>query len=356
MSIMTEGEFRYNMLIKAFPSRPSPGFEDAGEQQAVWGRRWGCTNDVGRLRMVLMHRPGDELKMVDPAKRIEHLGAYGDPETGWYWRGREIPDIATQQAQHDGLVAALREEGVEVVFLDRCAPGKMKSVYTRDQVIAVDGGAIVCRMGAPIRRGEEAPATETLARIGMPILRTIHGTGIMEGDPSPSSRRRSRWWGSRRASTRQARIRWKRCCACRGGTPARASDRLSPAHRRCLRDDRRGHRDHQPGAAPYWFLEKLKELGIRTIEVHPDDPVWTINCLAVAPGRVLMADAVSPTRRRRWTRPGSACASCPTARSIRAAAASTARPRRWCATRSSRTAAGGSTAWPRAGAPCRRTR
>lgn len=295
MSIMTEGEYRYNMLIKAFPSRPSPAFEDAGEQQAVWGRRWGCTNDVGRLRMVLMHRPGNELKMVDPAKRIEHLGAYGDPETGWYWRGREIPDIATQQAQHDGLVAALREEGVEVVFLDRCAPGKMKSVYTRDQVIAVDGGAIICRMGAPIRRGEEAPATATLARIGMPILRTIHGTGLMEG-------------GSFAFITPKVAVVGLSSRVNEAGAD-QVEEVLRVQGVQLLRVHLTGYRLHIDGAfvmidvdtaiinpvqLPFWFLEKLKEMRIRTIEVHPEDPVWTINCLAVAPGRVLMADAVSP--------------------------------------------------------------
>jgi len=295
VSIMTEGEYRYNMLIKAFPSRPSPAFEDAGEQQAVWGRRWGCTNDVGRLRMVLMHRPGNELKMVDPAKRIEHLGAYGDPETGWYWRGREIPDIATQQAQHDGLVAALREEGVEVVFLDRCAPGKMKSVYTRDQVIAVDGGAIICRMGAPIRRGEEAPATATLARIGMPILRTIHGTGLMEG-------------GSFAFITPKVAVVGLSSRVNEAGAD-QVEEVLRVQGVQLLRVHLTGYRLHIDGAfvmidvdtaiinpvqLPFWFLEKLKEMRIRTIEVHPEDPVWTINCLAVAPGRVLMADAVSP--------------------------------------------------------------
>lgn len=91
MSAMTEGEYRYNMLIKTFASAPSPAFETKGQQEAVWGRQWGCANDVGRLRTVLMHRPGDELAIVDPAKRIEALGAYGDTETGWYWRGARSP-------------------------------------------------------------------------------------------------------------------------------------------------------------------------------------------------------------------------------------------------------------------------
>lgn len=292
---MTEGEFRYNMLIKAFPSRPTPPFEDDAEQRRVWGRRWGCNSDVGRLRLVLVHRPGSELAVVDPAKRIDELGAYGDPEIGWYWRGREIPDLAALQAQHDALVAALEEEGVEVVRLRRCAPGRMKSVYTRDQVIAIDGGAIVCRMGAPIRRGEEAPVTETLAALGMPILRTIHGTGLMEG-------------GSFAFITPKVAV---------VGLSSRVNDAgadqveevLRVQGIRLLRVHLTGYRLHIDGAfvmidvdtalinpvqLPFWFLETLREMRIRTIEVHPDDPVWTVNCLAVAPGRVLMADQVSP--------------------------------------------------------------
>ena len=43
-----------------------------------------------------------------------------------------------------------------------------------------------------------------------------------------------------------------------------------------------------PTQLPFWFLGKLQELGIRTIEVHPDDPSGIVNCIAVKPGRVLM--------------------------------------------------------------------
>jgi N-dimethylarginine dimethylaminohydrolase len=103
--------------------------------------------------MVLMHRPVAELNIVDPRKRLPDIGAFGDAAKGWYWRGDTIPDLAAQQAQHDALANALRDEGAEVVYVDKCAPGKMKTVYTRDSVIAVDGGAIVTRLGPPIRRG-----------------------------------------------------------------------------------------------------------------------------------------------------------------------------------------------------------
>ena len=305
MSIMSEGEYRYNMLIKRFPSAPEPAFETSGQQETVWGRRWGCRNDVGHLRMVLMHRPGDELKIVDPEKRLDDLGAFGDPEAGWYWRGREVPALDTLQAEHDRLVATLAAEGVEVVFLDAVAPGRMKSCYTRDSVIAVDGGAIVTRMGPPIRRGEEAPVTRTLAKLGMPILRTIHGTGILEGGSVAFIDERTAVVGlSSRVNEEGAR---------------QLEEVLRVLGIELLRVHLTGYRLHIDGAfvmvdvetaivnptqLPFWFLEKLKDLKIRTVEVHPDDGVSTINCLAVRPGRVIMSDAVSPRTREALDRHG----------------------------------------------------
>jgi arginine deiminase len=41
-------------------------------------------------------------------------------------------------------------------------------------------------------------------------------------------------------------------------------------------------------------MEELKRLGIRMIPLNHEDPSWAVNCLAVAPGRVLMSDQVGP--------------------------------------------------------------
>ena len=131
LGAITENEWRYNQLIKQFPSEAEPPFEDAGLLERWWGRNWGCTTDVGRLRVVLMHRPGEEVNIVDTSKRLDS-NAFGDEQTGWYWRGTEGPDLAAMQAQHDAYTAVLRSEGVEVVYLDEAGPGRMKSCYTRD--------------------------------------------------------------------------------------------------------------------------------------------------------------------------------------------------------------------------------
>lgn len=296
MGAISEFEYRYNMTIKAFPSHAEPAFEDAGEQAGVWGRRWGCDNDVGQLRMVLMHRPGEEMGVLDPAKRIEHLGSFGDAEgESWYWRGDRLPRVEDLQAQHDALAAALTAEGVEIVPLARCAPGRHKSVYTRDSAIAVEGGVIVTRLGPKVRRGEEAPVTETLAGLGMPILRTVNGTGLMEG-------------GS---------FVWLRPGLAAIGRSSRVNEEgvrqveevLAATGATVLRVDLPGYRLHIDGALvmldaetaivnptilPFWFLEELGRLGIRAVEMHPDDPTGCLNCLAVRPGRVIMQPGLSP--------------------------------------------------------------
>src|SRR5712692_2052581 len=68
MPVMQPDEYGYHQAIKTFASEAEPAFESPEMQRLVWGREWGCPNDVGTLRVVLLHRPGDELKIVDTSK------------------------------------------------------------------------------------------------------------------------------------------------------------------------------------------------------------------------------------------------------------------------------------------------
>ena len=78
-------------------------------------------------------------------------------------------------------MAASQAKGIIVHFMECEAEVWLKELITRDPFIMVKGGAIVCLMEARIRRGEELAVTGTLANLGVPILRTINGTGVMEG-------------------------------------------------------------------------------------------------------------------------------------------------------------------------------
>ena len=121
------------------------------------------------------------MAVVDPSKRIESIGSFGDLDADWYFQSDRVPPVASMQAQHDALTAALLAAGVEVHHVDRVSQGRLKSCYTRDPLITVNGGAIICRMGTRVRRGEELAIARTLARLGVPILRTLSGTAVMEG-------------------------------------------------------------------------------------------------------------------------------------------------------------------------------
>jgi N-dimethylarginine dimethylaminohydrolase len=284
----------YNQTIKLFGSQPEPGFESQEQQMAVWGRQWGCDNDVGQIRLCLMHRPGDEMNIIDPAMRIDEIGSFGDREKGWYFQSDVIPDWDEFRAQHDALVQLLRDEGVEVVFLDDVEEDGIKSVYTRDSSIAIKGGALVTRLARSIRRGEEAHVSKTLAGLGMPILRTLHGTALMEGGSFA-------WLNSKTAVIARS------ICVNDEGCD-QVEQVLNAQGAELLRIDMTGYDIHIDGALtmidvdlaivdpdllPYGFLRKLDELGVRTIEIDEHDDPWIVNCLAVSPGRIIMPPGIS---------------------------------------------------------------
>lgn len=295
----------YNATIKLFGSEPDPAFEHPDRLTRLWGRNWGCDNDVGQIRCVLMHRPGDEFGVIDPSKKIEQTGSYGDPETGWYWQSRTIPPVSELQAQHDALADLLRAEGAEVVTLDGVEGGRFKSVYTRDSCIAVRGGMIIPRLAPRMRHGEELAVTRALARVGAPILRTLHGHAMAEGGSFA-------WLNSRTAVIGRG---------IRNNDEGIAQIAEVLAHQgvELIVVDLRGYDIHIDGhflmidtdlalvwapGLPFTFLERLKALGIRTVEMTERDNRWIVNGLAVRPRRVVMPEGVSDETRAALEREG----------------------------------------------------
>lgn len=285
---MSDNEYRENKFFSIFGSVPEPGFDTAEEQIPVWGRHWGCSNDVGKLRAVLMHRPGDELSVVEN-KPMPEVGGFGDPERGWYWMGRTMPDLPAMQRAHDEFTSLLRSEGVDVILVDKAAPGAMKQIYTRDSVIGIPGGAIVTRLARRVRRGEELPVTRALAKAGCPILGTIHGSAVFEGGG----------FAFIDAKTAVCTV----SIACNPEGVRQVESILAGLGVTLIKVPMPGYRIHIDGAfimvdvetaivnvneLPYPFIEYLEKRGIRMIELPPEDSAMSLNCLAVAPGRVIM--------------------------------------------------------------------
>ena len=64
------------------------------------------TSEIGRLKKVLLHRPGQELENLMP-EYLERL-LFDD-----------IPYLREAQKEHDAFADCLRQQGVEVVYLPR---------------------------------------------------------------------------------------------------------------------------------------------------------------------------------------------------------------------------------------------
>jgi arginine deiminase len=97
----------------------------------------GAGSEVGRLRTVLLHRPGPELRRLTP-RNNDQLLFDGIP---WVDRARE---------EHDAFAAALAERGVEVLYLDRLLTEILSFPSARAELIgaAVDDP----RLGATLQR------------------------------------------------------------------------------------------------------------------------------------------------------------------------------------------------------------
>jgi N-dimethylarginine dimethylaminohydrolase len=149
-------------------------------------------------------------------------------------------------------------------------------------------------MGARIRRGEELAVTRTLAEIGVPILCTLSGTALMEGG--------SFAWINPQTAVIGCGIRVNR----------EGAEQVGEVLRRqgveLIVVDLVGYDIHidgsflmidrdlalvDPFGLPYSFLERLKALKVRTIEITPADNKWIINSLAVAPGELIMPEGAT---------------------------------------------------------------
>jgi len=143
-------------------------FED--EVEKYWGRPWGANTEIGRLRMVLLHRPGEEINSIKPPLEA--------------WRYAEKPNLEEMIKDHERLVQTFRDAGVEVVIRKPETykpPRLVKSIYCRDPSFSCKGGMIIGRMYDALRRGEEIFTFQTYAEIGCPVLGIVHGFGIAEG-------------------------------------------------------------------------------------------------------------------------------------------------------------------------------
>lgn len=273
-----------------FPPLAEPAFESPDEIERLWGARWGANSEVGRLRAVLMRRPGPELERIRADGWDPELGALVDPDEGWYWESEDPPDLDRVQSEYAGLVACLEAEGVAIHFAEPPPERFSKAMYTRDPLVTVPGGAVIGRLAPRMRRGEERSIAAAVATLGVPILRTITGTGLVEGGSF--------------AKLTPAVAAFGTSIRCNDEGARQLAEALRPLGTELVVVPLSGFSIHldgvlgmvdvdkalvNPSGLPYDFLQTLGELGIEALYCPPDEG-WAINSLVLEPGRVLMCE------------------------------------------------------------------
>jgi N-dimethylarginine dimethylaminohydrolase len=242
----------------------------------TWGD-WGVSSETGRLRAVLLRRPGPELDAVTDFDAMQ-------------MRSDLSPELA--RAQHDALAEAYRAHGVAVHYVERGRIDKPNAMFVRDLMLMTPEGAIVTRPASTVRAGEERLVAEALARLGVPILMTVHGSGTFEG----------------------ADVAWvdRDCCILAEGL--RTNEEGANQVERILREIgvanvvRVGlphgamHLDGLlslidrdlavvwPRRTPFRVVDTLRKRGFRFLEVQDESEAQNclpMNCVALAPGEVL---------------------------------------------------------------------
>jgi arginine deiminase len=118
------------------------------------GHAHGADSEVGRLRTVLVHRPGLELRRLTP-RSADRLLFDVLP-----WAGRA-------QQEHDVLASVLRDQGVEVLYLTELLQDALEYAPARDEAIAsvLASAALGDELRAQLRGHLDRLDPEALAQV-----------------------------------------------------------------------------------------------------------------------------------------------------------------------------------------------
>ena len=245
--------------------------------------------------------------MIEPLKKVlvrrpdEAFGS-ADPK---HWHYISQPELEGAQAEHDALVAILREAGCEVLYHEVELPEHADAIFTHDPVIVTDEGSIILRMGKEQRRGEEAAIGKTLEDLSVPTLATLEGEATAEGgdllwldhDTLAVGRGyRTNAEGLRQltAALRPLGVETVEVQLPHGDGPVSCLHLMSII----------SMLDHDLAVVhipllPVPFVEMLSDRGIELVEVPDEEyPTMGPNVLALAPRRCLMIEGNPVTRER----------------------------------------------------------
>jgi dimethylargininase len=125
---------------------------------------YGSQSMIDPLLKVLVKRPDSVFAEADSLK----------------WHYTSSPDLALAQVEHDEFVKRLTERGIDVYYHDELLPGLSDAIFVHDPAFITEKGAVILRMGKPLRRGEEEAMEKKLNSLGIPTLFKLTGEATAE--------------------------------------------------------------------------------------------------------------------------------------------------------------------------------
>ena len=125
---------------------------------------FGTSDMVSPLRRVLVKKPAAAMADADP-----NIWNYSGPLSG---------DLLDRD--HQALVDILEKYGAEVLYLEQDPAELADAVFTHDVSLVTPQGAVLCRMGKTLRRGEQTLHQEFYQSQNIPVLGTIQAPGTLE--------------------------------------------------------------------------------------------------------------------------------------------------------------------------------
>lgn len=242
----------------------------------VW-RECGVASEWSPLKAVLLHQPGPELEKVHHPDTAQML---------------DTPDVALARQQHDALAQAFREFGIAVYYIESAAVPPPNLMFAADLLFMTPEGVIVGRPASTVRAGEERLVARKLAELGIPILRTVRGTGTFEGadaawlDPQTVLLATGLRTNAHGAEQVAASLREMDVTVVPVGLPYGAMHLMGQ-----LRIADRDLAIAWPGRVPFAAVQSLREHGYSVLFLPDEDEAkWgmALNFVTLAPRRILM--------------------------------------------------------------------
>ena len=242
----------------------------------VW-RECGVSSEWSPLRAVLLHQPGPELAEVNEPDKSQMLDAL---------------DVDLARQQHDALAQAFREFGIAVYYIESAVIPPPNLMFVADLLFMTPEGVILGRPASTVRSGEERLVARRLAELGIPILRTVRGTGTFEGadaawlDPQTALLATGLRTNADGAAQAAASLQEMGITIVQVGLPYGAMHLMGQ-----LRFADRDLAIAWPGRVPYAAVEALRDRGYSVLFLPDESEAkrgMALNFVTLAPRQILM--------------------------------------------------------------------